>query len=515
MRPTKFDVIIVGSGLGGLVSAVVMAKQGYRVCILEKNNQFGGNLQTFSRNKKIFDTGVHYLGGLDRGQNLFQYFSYLGIMSSLKLERMPTVFDQILFDGDENRYPIAQGYDNFVNELLAYFPDEGDALRKYVTDLQETCRAFPLYNFEDKQTYPPYVLDLSVKRYFDSLTTNEKLKSVLVGANFLYAGEELTTPFYVHALSINSYILSAFRCVNGGSQISKLLIRELKKHGGKAYKHQEVIKYHVTEGKISHVETAAGDRYAADLFISNTDPKLTLRQIGQRHFRKVYFERILSLPVSISSFSVHLVLIEKKISYRSSNLFYHRDLNSVWSAAGYSTANWPAMYMLSMTEDKQNVGYADTITALTYMRFDEVREWNDTFNTVTKIGFRGASYESFKQQKLNQMIAQIEKEIPHLSTTIKASYTSTPLSYRDYIGSFEGSLYGPLKDYNDPLRYMISPKSKIPNLYFTGQGVNMHGILGVTIGGVATCAEILGHNYLIHHMRQSLSSDDLTFSDTQ
>lgn len=506
MTTEEFDVIIVGSGLGGLVSAVVMAKQGYRVCVLEKNSQFGGNLQTFSRNKKIFDTGVHYLGGLDQGQNLFQYFSYLGIMSSLKLERMPTVFDEILFDGDENRYPIAQGYDRFVNELLVYFPDEGEALRKYVVDLKDICGAFPLYNLEDKQTYPQHILDLSVKKYFDDLTTNNKLKAVLVGANFLYAGEESKTPFYVHALSVNSYILSAFRCVNGGSQISKLLIRRLKKLGGQAYKRQEVIKYHLKEGKIADVETAEGNRYTADLFISNTDPKLTLQQIGRNYFRKAYFERITALPVTVSSFSVHLVLLEKKVFYNPSNLFYHRNLESVWSASGYSITNWPAMYMLSMTEDKHNVGYADTITILSYMRFDELKEWNDTFNTVVEMGARGESYERFKQQKINQMIVEVEKKIPDLGKVIKASYASTPLSYRDYIGNFEGSLYGPLKDYNDPLRTMISPKSKIMNLYFTGQGVNMHGILGVTIGGIATCAEILGRTYLMGHIRESLSS---------
>ena len=72
----KYDVVIVGSGLGGLVSAVILAKEGKRVCVLEKNNQYGGNLQTFVRDKTIFDTGIHYIGGLSEGQNLYKYFKY-------------------------------------------------------------------------------------------------------------------------------------------------------------------------------------------------------------------------------------------------------------------------------------------------------------------------------------------------------------------------------------------------------------------------------------------------------
>ena len=71
MKPkSHYDIVIVGSGLGGLVSAIIMAKEGYSVCVLEKNQQFGGNLQTFARSKSIFDTGVHYIGSLNKGENL-------------------------------------------------------------------------------------------------------------------------------------------------------------------------------------------------------------------------------------------------------------------------------------------------------------------------------------------------------------------------------------------------------------------------------------------------------------
>ena len=103
-----FDIVVIGSGLGGLVSALVLAKEGLSVCVLEKNNQFGGNLQTFSRRKLIFDTGVHYLGGLSEGQNLHRYFSYLGIMEGLKLQKLDEDgFDMISFDNDDTVYPHA------------------------------------------------------------------------------------------------------------------------------------------------------------------------------------------------------------------------------------------------------------------------------------------------------------------------------------------------------------------------------------------------------------------------
>src|SRR5690606_16950375 len=104
----SFDIIIIGSGLGGLVCATILAKEGRKVLVLEKNRQYGGNLQTFVRNRCIFDTGVHYLGGLAKDQNLYQYFNYLGIADKLRLKRMDkNGFDRITFDNDANEYPFA------------------------------------------------------------------------------------------------------------------------------------------------------------------------------------------------------------------------------------------------------------------------------------------------------------------------------------------------------------------------------------------------------------------------
>ena len=101
----KYDVVIVGSGLGGLVSAIILAKEGRSVCVLEKNQQYGGNLQTFVRHKTIFDTGVHYIGGLSEGQNLYQYFKYLGIIDDIELKKLDEDgFDIITFDDDETEY---------------------------------------------------------------------------------------------------------------------------------------------------------------------------------------------------------------------------------------------------------------------------------------------------------------------------------------------------------------------------------------------------------------------------
>tara|TARA_R110000751_G_scaffold295678_1_gene404360 strand:+ start:26458 stop:27993 length:1536 start_codon:yes stop_codon:yes gene_type:complete len=495
-----YDIVIVGSGLGGLVSALIMAKEGYSVCVLEKNNQFGGNLQTFVRDKTIFDTGVHYIGGLSEGQNLNQYFKYLGIMDQLKLKKLDEDgFDVITFDGDPKEYKHAQGYERFEKSLLSQFPGEEKAIKTYSKKLRETCSKFPLYNLNKGN--PSYgqddIFKLNAKTYINSLTNNKKLQAVLAGTNFLYAGDGERSPFYVHALSVNSYIESAYRCINGGSQITKVLIGQIRKFGGDTFKHHEITKFNVSNGNIASVETKNGKQINGDIFISNIEPKLTLKMVGLENFRKSYSNRINNIESIISAFSVYIVLKPNSFKYYNKNFYHFKSGDRVWDAQNYTQESWPEGYMVSMGINQKDDGWGDSLIAMTYMNFKEVEYWQNTYNTVASKNDRGQTYEQFKAYKTEIFISELEKKFPDLRDCIQTVYSSTPLSYRDYIGSHNGSMYGYVKDVNNPLHSFVSPKTKIKNLLFTGQSLNMHGILGVTIGAIVTCSELVGKDYLL------------------
>lgn len=506
---SHYDVVIIGSGMGGLVAANILAREGRSVCVLEKNNQFGGNLQTFVRERTIFDTGVHYLGGLSKGQNLYRYFEYLDILDGLHLRKLnEDGFDIITFDNDSESYPHAQGYDNFIVQLVKQFPEEKNAIETYCKKLKEVCHKFPLYNLEEGKPYgnDAEIFQQSAKEYIDSITSNEKLRAVLAGSNLLYAGDPDKTPLYVHALSINSYIESAYRCADGGSQITKLLIRRLKENGGEARKHSEVVDMTCENKKLISVQLKDGTLVSADLFISNIEPKHTLKMIGEAHFRKSYNYRIEQMESTISAFSIHIVLKPKTFKYLNKNYYHFKDYRKVWKGHQYTEESWPETYMVSMGVRKNQDEWGEQLTAITYMNYEEVAAWENTFNTVANKNDRGQSYEDFKKEKTEKLLHELEKKFPDLRNCIQSIYTSTPLSYRDYIGCNKGSMYGYVKDVNDPLKSFISPRTKIGNLYFTGQSLNMHGILGVTISGVVTCSEILGGEYLVNKIKKALST---------
>lgn len=503
----QYDILVIGSGLGGLVSALILAKEGLKVCVLEKNNQYGGNLQTFSRDKLIFDTGVHYLGGLSKGQNLHHFFSYLEIINGLELEKMDeNGYDKITFGEDEIEYPHAQGYDNFVEQLSKYFPDERENLENYCEEIQRVCNYFPRYNVVGQNNYNEEILHLNTRRFIESITSDKKLQAVLLGSNFLYAGDSENIPFYVHALTVNSYIQSAYKCVKGGSQISKLLIRKLREYGADIHKHSEVSEMIFNENNIlNSVKTVHGKEYFAKQFISNIEIRSLIRLIGEKRLKKSFLNRILSWEPVSSCFSVYLVLKPNLIPNFNYNIYHFSSEEMVWNAFKYKKENWPETYMLSSTPAKQYPEFAESLTAISYMDFDEVKEWQNTFNTIADEHERGKQYEKFKLEKAEKMIDALEKKIPHLRESIKSIYTSSPLSYRDYIGSFSGNMYGYVKTSENPLKTMVSPRTKIENLFLTGQSVNMHGILGCTIGAFNTCAEILGKELIDERLTKVLN----------
>ena len=500
----QYDVVIVGSGLGGLACGTILAKEGYKVCILEKNKQIGGMLQIFVREKVIFDTGVHYVGGLSEGQNLNQLFRYLGIMDKINIRKMDEDFvDGLIFKDDPTIYRYAQGYDNFIRVMLSYFPEEEIAIRTFCDKIRKVCKQFPLYNLQAgsySDTEDAYQTD--TKAYLETLTKNKKLLCVLAGTNLLYAGQPDKTPLFVHALIVNHYIESSWKFVDGGSQIARYLSREITSRGGKVIKHVNVVRLKEEGGKIIFAEAEDGEKYYADTFVSNVHPLKTLEITETNMFKNAYRSRLKSLDSTVSVFYANVVLKKNTFKYLNSNIYCFAQ-EDPWCVLNYTDDNWPQGYALFYVPSSKASEYAEGVTIMSYMRMDEVEKWRQTFHTVTHENDRGEEYKAFKHAKAARLFDAVEKQFPGFKDCIKSYTTASPLTARDYIGTDDGSLYGFAKDYREPMKTFISPRTKIPNLLLTGQYINMHGVLGVTISAVATCSQILGMEYLVEKIRNA------------
>lgn len=503
MTEKVYDFVIIGSGLGGLQCAYILADHGYSVCVLEKNQQLGGSLQVFSRDKTVFDTGVHYLPALDEGQPLHSYFKYFGLTDSVKWKKMDARFDQISFD-DGSKFHHASSWDAFENQLIKEFPEEESAIRLYSRTIQETVTTFPLDQLEFSEQDHTHIglLGLGAKELIDGLTLNPKLRAVLAGSNLLYAGSAEKCPLYIHALVTHGYVQSAYRCVDGGSQVAKELSKRIRKKDGEVLRRKKVVGFELENGKLTGAKTEDGETFRAKNFISNIQPKMLLQLIGKEHFKPSFYNRFQRTPHTLSSFTVHIVCKPNSFPYLNHNV-YHHTTDHVWAKPDYSEDEWPLQFMLSTPATSKSDEFADGISIMTYMRFDEVEKWANSHKTIVSPGERPADYEAWKQQKTEQLLKAAEKRFPEIRDCIRSVHASTPLTFRDYIGSDDGNMYGTEKDFRKGIANFIAPQTKIPNLWLTGQCLNLHGIFGVTISSIITCSQFLDKKELLERIKRT------------
>ncbi|MCU0460837.1 MAG: FAD-dependent oxidoreductase [Bacteroidales bacterium] len=495
----KYDVVIIGGGLGGLQCGYILSREGYNVCLLEKNSQLGGCLQTFRRNNSIFDTGMHYIGSMDEGQVLNNFFRYFGLSGKLNLKKMDeNCYDIVKYKDKE--YNFAMGHERFIETMLGYFPNEKEALYKYTSKLKEITESVDLFNLRESTYHQTGYLDffsIGIDEFINSTTKDETLKSVLLGLSPLYAGVKEKSPLYLPMIIHSSFINSAYRFIDGGSQISEILSKNITENGGTIMRKAEVTQFIFDSGKIKAVKINNSEIIEGDTFISNIHPKTLLKIAGNAPLRPAYKSRIDSIEETTGAFTLYLSMKKDAFEYINSN-YYVFKTDKVWEAQNYSREKWPMGYMMHFSPSSGNEKYTSSIIANTYMRWEDVVPWKNT--TVEK---RGDDYREFKRVKAEKLLSVIETDFPGITAKTESYYTSTPLTYRDYIGSPTGSFYGILKDYRDPLRSMVMPRTTIPNLLLTGQNINVHGVIGVTICSVLTCSEIIGTQYLISKMRKA------------
>lgn len=491
----KYNIAIIGAGLGGLLCGTILSKEGYNVIILEKNSQPGGCLQSYRRDGHTFDTGIHYIGSLDKGQILDRYFRFFNIRDKLNLQRMDDNAFDIVSYSDGSSYRFGMGYDNFQASLERYFPDEKAAISKYISSMQGLCKEFPLYNlgseYEAKNELSHF--NINTHQFFSEITSNGKLQNLLAATNFNYAGRSNKTPFYVHSLITNSFINSSWRPVDGSGQIASLLTDELIANGATIRTNAKVtaIKIKSDSGKASSVVINGRESIEANWIISDIHPSSTLSLLSDLYPVRHLNQRLEQMENTIGAFTLNGYFKKDSFPYLNSNYFYHPQENPWYDLAAHDK-NIPGSFVFLTPASSNSDEFADTFTIMTAMDFDLVKKWQHTI-----IGDRGKEYLDLKGRYAEHLVETVDKMFPGFRTKIDRTYTSTPLSWQDYTGTAAGSMYGILKDSNDPLRTMVFPKNRIPNLLFTGQNVILHGVLGVTIGAVQTCSEIVGMKYLI------------------
>lgn len=480
-------VIIIGSGLGGLSCGFILQKNGFDVTVLEQGVQIGGCLQCFSRGGVKFETGMHFIGSAAEGQTMHRMMNSFGLADKIRLSALdPDGYDTVALSGERFRFP--NGKEAFIEQMGSYFPKEKDALRCYADLVGRIASAEAIDSMtpakHDLATNIEY-RTRSINAVLDELFHDELLRNVLVGNIPLYAAERDKTPFSLHAFIMDFYNQSAFRIVGGSDTIALSLADSIREMGGQVLSGKKVRHVCCNDTQAVGVETADECFYPADYVISTTHPARLLEMLDTKLIRPAFRTRMAGISNTSACFSLYVKFRENDMPYMNTNYYGYRT-PSPWNCENYTEAEWPKvfLYMHSCHEDAPQ--YARSGVVLSYMKWEEVERWKGT-----AVGHRGADYKDLKHRRAERLIQEVEKHQPGFASAIESYYTATPLTYLDYTGTEKGSMYGVAKDVGLDAVGRVPYRTKIPNLLLAGQNVNSHGMMGVLVGTIVTCSELI------------------------
>lgn len=484
----KYDVIVIGGGFAGLTCAIIMAKEGKKVCVLEKEWQMGGAFQSYQRGKQQLETGFHYVGGVGKNEIMRPVIEYFGL-DKLSWEPLDDDFLKVVTDGQT--FTLRSGYDAFIEMLSEQFPDQRQGLEDLVNLLNNLNKNIYKTVHYGGNASENKLLAISAKEYLETHFSNPVLRKVLCGQSLTTElSDEL--PLYSFLQTLNSFLQHSYRLKGGGKALINHLANQLTELGGTILKSHELKQFVVDDDNdsIKGLICTNGKSFEASTYISTIHPALTIDLIPEcKQVRNIYRRRIKNIKNSIGMFTVHLIIKPDTLPYRGHNICI---LNSddLWNTP-YGKDSKVQNLLIHYNSNADDSPFATNIDLLTPMDWEAVSEWADS-----TLGHRPDEYKAFKQQKADECIALANKHIEGLADSIEHIWTSTPLTYRDYTGTINGSAYGIRKSCNNLLGTILSPNTPFNNLFLSGQNLMLHGMQGVAMTSFLTCNNILKKNVL-------------------
>ena len=482
-------VVIIGAGLGGLQCGYILAKNGMQVTVLEHDVRIGGCLQSYKRGDVLFDAGFHYVGGLDEGQSLHGLFKYFNLLDLPWCRMDDNCFDEVVI-GDRS-FPFAAGHERFRERLTEMFPHEKEGLRRYVAFLNEVGNHLPdsFLPHEASGFYSDSLFARSAYDWLCDIIHDPLLRKVLSGTSLKMELNRETLPLYVFAQINNSFIQSAWRIEGGGQQIAEHLAADIRRMGGEVRTNSTVTSIVEQDGKALGVRVNKQEFIPADWIVSNQHPQMLLRLLADsKNVRKVYKHRITALGNTFGMFTANIHLKPGSMEYVNRNVYVHDENADLWKV----DCDKVESVLVSFYKNQS------ALDLLTPMRWRQVAQW-----AAEPVGHRGQSYVDFKNRVTEDCLQLVEQRFPDLRGAIDRIYTSTPLTYNHYTLSWHGSAYGIRKDWQSPYTTVLTPKTPVSNVLMTGQNLNLHGVLGVSMTSVFTCAQIVGMETLTEQMEVS------------
>lgn len=475
----KIDVAIIGSGVGGLTTAALLARRGLKVAVYEHHLIPGGSASHFNRKGYCFDVGASLLYTLgERGKANFLHRILAEIDEPIKSILDPIQIHYHLPEGLE----IRAHYDRerFLSELIAIFPDEAEAIRKFYNKLDTIFALMDSLDYisiEDMEagmkfafTRPISAIRLAINSFKDLGTLarrmfkNPKLLRfidlecyswALVGAS--------ATPLINASIVIGDRHVGGVRYPLGGvNQIPYALVRGLEKFGSNIHYRTRIEKIITENGRATALVTKDGQEIKAKVIVSNATIWNTIQMLSDTNLTAKLSAGFQRFPASRSFFSIFCGIPQESVpaDYSTHHIIL-QDWQQMEANQGTLYLSIPSILDPSIAPPNRHNLHAFVV--------EEHNQW-----------VRSPEYRERKKAVAQSLIARLPFKVEP-----EFIVSSTPLTNERYLARKQGS-YGPLFTNGRDLLFKPKNLTAIPNLYcvgdscFPGQGVSAVAASGVS-----------------------------------
>ncbi len=479
----KYDTVVIGSGITGLTSALVLAQNGQRVAIVEKNRLLAPLLRRFKRGNVWCDPGFHYTGGFEESGPLSVLLRYLRMRDDIRTLPMASDGFDILYS-DDRVIPIPCGLEQVRDVLCTHFPRSKKAILIYMRKVKSIMDATPFVNFDiEWSDFTSTSQDIeSLGSFMDKAGAERNLTGLLGKyGRYLYGASAEEVPLFIHALIMGSFYRTPQTLVNGGDELVDAYEKRLKQEGVEIFNNNPALKVEVDgNSRLKSVLTGSGEVLECDNCISTIHPSLLADILPVDVIRPAYFSRLRGLENSNAPFAVYLEADHLPDKMARSNL-YRLD-NSIDRSFG-----------IMACDPKDNDNKKKALCIL------RESSWNTPPKELFDPHKRTSAYLEYKQQETDNLVSQFKKLLPEVNGSVKVVDSATPLTYERYTGTPGGSMYGVKQTIN---QIKLSSLTAISRFYLAGQSIHLPGIMGGVISGFLGAANILGLETIWNKVRE-------------
>lgn len=498
------DAIVIGSGAGGLTTALALARAGKRVTVFEQHYLPGGWCHSFSLEGYQFSPGVHYIGALGPGGAMRQIYEGLGVADDLVFRELnPDGYDHVLIGRE--RFDIPKGKAAYAARLKRRFPREAAGIDGYLDVMEriagELGSGITVRNWREAVTLPARLRTVArwgwmpLGRFLDHFTRDPLLRAILS----MQAGDHGVAPSRaataLHAMIVAHYFDGGWYPEGGARALPRAFVRALRRHGGEVRVRTPVDRILVEGGRALGVRLADGTEVRAPVVVSNADPHVTLgRLVGREHLGWRTRWRLDRTRYSISALSLFMAarLDARAAGLDSGNYWYARsaDLDGIYDLAFRprlgGDVEIPGVFLTvpTLKDPTKRADGVHTMESFCFVSYDAFAAWARSHH-----GDRPEAYGAMKEQLTSRMLDCIERFVPGLRDRLVFSALGTPLTNEHYVAATKGNLYGTEKSLTQLLGYPI--RTEIPGLWMCGASTLGHGVAGATLSGLAAAKDIL------------------------